>query len=676
MDPTVEQQAILDAFAGGGDLVITAGAGTGKTSTLKMMAGQTASSGLYIAFNKAIATEAKATFPPTTQARTGHSLAWGWARGNKAAKPVLEKIQNPSSGSLQAQADRLELSGMTVPTLAHVNQHYNAFQVLRWVSDMVAGFCQSADDQIAVDHLAAVPGLSDTTVTKIATELLPKAEQMWQDYLDPGGICRVTHDTYLKLWALSHPTLRGDYILFDEAQDANPVIASIVGAQEQQKIFVGDESQAIYRFRGAVDAMGSLLSGTKLSLTQSFRFGQPIAEAANCCLDVLDAPIRLTGNPDRTSHLVTASPFDAVLCRTNAGTISEIIGAQRAGLRTALVGGTVEAVRLVEAAEDLINGRKTRHPALSWFSSWAQVLEFVTDVGGDAELTMLVKLVTDFGTTPILQALNRCERDEYRADVVVSTAHKAKGREWNAVTLCRDFTVEGALQDLTDPGASPTTIAEARDELMLSYVAMTRAKLQLDPAQIGEDLTDHGFPTPTPPTAPAPSTAPGPTTTITLDLPTPVWQELQQRGYTEQSGRAADTDWINFVADLALLTADLADEVIGVDDLDAQIPPPLTEPPPETAADIIGTAKAKQVCKQLDHAVLTAAIEYTMSQSRHPLDLFEAALPAGLTINRRPGQNGISFNIDQTRISGFLFGPDYSGPQIIRRITASMEAPT
>ena len=40
----------------------------------------------------------------------------------------------------------------------------------------------------------------------------------------------VTHDTYLKLFQLSHPDLskRWDTILFDEAQDANPVTSVFV----------------------------------------------------------------------------------------------------------------------------------------------------------------------------------------------------------------------------------------------------------------------------------------------------------------------------------------------------------------------------------------------------------------------------------------------------------------
>ena len=57
-------------------LKIAAFAGTGKTSTLTFMAKSRTSSGLYLAFNKAIATEAKQKFPKTVDCRTTHSLAY------------------------------------------------------------------------------------------------------------------------------------------------------------------------------------------------------------------------------------------------------------------------------------------------------------------------------------------------------------------------------------------------------------------------------------------------------------------------------------------------------------------------------------------------------------------------------------------------------------------------
>src|SRR5262245_57460276 len=74
--PTEEQVAASDIFVAGRDLALVAGAGTGKTATLVMMAAATRRRGLYVAFNKAIADEARRRFGANVECRTAHSLAF------------------------------------------------------------------------------------------------------------------------------------------------------------------------------------------------------------------------------------------------------------------------------------------------------------------------------------------------------------------------------------------------------------------------------------------------------------------------------------------------------------------------------------------------------------------------------------------------------------------------
>src|SRR5215475_1576728 len=75
--PTPQQAAIKAAFKTGANLVIEAGAGSGKTTTLKMLAKDAVNRrGLYVAYNRAIANDAKASFPAGVQCSTAHSLAY------------------------------------------------------------------------------------------------------------------------------------------------------------------------------------------------------------------------------------------------------------------------------------------------------------------------------------------------------------------------------------------------------------------------------------------------------------------------------------------------------------------------------------------------------------------------------------------------------------------------
>ena len=74
--PTPEQLAIIDSARAGKGLVIQAGAGTRKTSTLRMVADAIGGrAALYVAYNKAVAAEAGASFPGHVACRTAHALA-------------------------------------------------------------------------------------------------------------------------------------------------------------------------------------------------------------------------------------------------------------------------------------------------------------------------------------------------------------------------------------------------------------------------------------------------------------------------------------------------------------------------------------------------------------------------------------------------------------------------
>ena len=72
---TEEQRAVIESKAD--SLVVNAFAGTGKTTMLVGFAeARPRSRILYLAFNKAVAEEAKARFPSNVDAKTSHSLAF------------------------------------------------------------------------------------------------------------------------------------------------------------------------------------------------------------------------------------------------------------------------------------------------------------------------------------------------------------------------------------------------------------------------------------------------------------------------------------------------------------------------------------------------------------------------------------------------------------------------
>jgi hypothetical protein len=412
--PTDEQQACIDAFLTNGSMVIDAGAGTGKTTTLRSMAAADTRRGVYLAFNRKTADEADASFPSHVLCKTGHSLSGGYRK-------FADRI---SSSQRTTMRDNANILGV-----------YESLQV---------------------------------------------AQRAWADLQNPagrlGGFRSIGHDVYLKLWALSEPTIQADYILLDEAQDSNPVIVDLVMKQSAQKIMVGDRNQAIYGWRGAENAMTEFDADHHLALTQSWRFGQAIADEANKWLTVLGAevngvPFRIIGNPHMDSRVEPLERPDTILCRTNAGALEAALNAQGRGYATAIVGGVRELQQFVEAANDLIAGQRTWHPDLATFGSWNEVQDYSEKDEG-ADLKKWVRMIDTHGTHTILEVCqNTVDERKGNPDIIVSTAHKAKGMEWSKVQIAPDF-------PKPDPEKDGGEVS--RPEAMLSYVAVTRAKDVLD----------------------------------------------------------------------------------------------------------------------------------------------------------------------------------------------------
>ena len=77
----------------------------------------------------------------------------------------------------------------------------------------------------------------------------------------------------MKVWAQTEPRIDADFILFDEAQDSDGVMLSVLGLQrEAQIIYVGDPYQQIHKWSGAVNAMAQI-DVPERALRESFRFG-------------------------------------------------------------------------------------------------------------------------------------------------------------------------------------------------------------------------------------------------------------------------------------------------------------------------------------------------------------------------------------------------------------------
>ncbi|MET9566274.1 UvrD-helicase domain-containing protein [Streptomyces tauricus] len=469
--PTDEQAHAADAFRAGHHLVLQAGAGTGKTSTLGLLSAGTPRRGRYLAFNKDIARDAAARFPRTVLCKTAHATAYA-ALGHR----YRSRLNSPRQSAWRTgqalgitRAVRIGNQEVSSRTLSHT--------VLRTVSR----YCHSADRTLARHHVPPLRGLNTAgSHSELAQQVLPFALKAWNDLQNPEqGVVRFEHDHYLKMWALTEPRVEADFLFLDEAQDTNPVLEEVFAAQRAhaQLVMVGDSAQAIYGWRGAQDVMTGF-DATPLTLTRSFRFGPLIAEEANRWLTLAEAPIRLTGTPAIATEMSPLQRPDAVLCRTNIGAMTEVMQLLTAGHRVALTRGGQQLASLALAARNLKDGRRTSHPELVLFPSWGELQDYAAHDPAGRDLQPFVDLVDTHGPDAILTAVDQLT-DETHADVTVSTAHTAKGREWPTVRIGNDFPAPKDTDQLDGQGRpvpEPVSDTDAR----LAYVAVTRARHHLD----------------------------------------------------------------------------------------------------------------------------------------------------------------------------------------------------
>lgn len=460
MQPTEEQERIVASDAG--SLVVEAGAGAAKTTTLGLYASARPRSRiLYLAFNKSIQLEAAARMPPNVNCRTTHSIAW-----RKATELFGGEASQRVGKTYASSVARTFRCGPLVATAA---------------LQAIQNWCGSLSSQIDASHVPTdiAERLADPgSVVEIA-------RATWARMCRPdGGELRLPHDGYLKLFQMEEPMLRGqDLVAVDEAQDLNMCTYDIVRRQCGGLVLVGDSAQQIFAFRGSANALRIHEAGHRLQLTRSFRFGESLAQMANALLDhfKLDNALHIVGAGRVPTRLtVDTQRSFAVLARTNAVVFEEAISFLSTNRRYHFVGGP-EGYRMEKLLDAYYlwagSGGQVRDPYLRSFGSFED-LQQLADDAADPELRHLVRVVEDYGgRVPALVdqiksrhvALDRAAWSDFEG-VFFSTAHKAKGLEFDQVWLADDF------MRFFEDGKELTAEEVEQADVNLLYVALTRAK--------------------------------------------------------------------------------------------------------------------------------------------------------------------------------------------------------
>lgn len=478
-----QQQAIIHSK---GDLVVAdAFAGCGKTTTaVGLCEANPKERILYLVLNTANAAEARARFPTNVRALTMHSLAW--------ADPGIRK----------AVGERLAKSwrAMVVKTEFDIDARraYLAQKVL-------ASFWASTDEHIGEQHVDALREKQDLS-DRDADYAVMDARAMWRRMLDPNDRCSIPHDAYLKMFVMRCKGLDYDRVIMDEAQDANPLSMQLLGKRSAAKLVcIGDRHQSIYLFRGAMNAMEKLSEGAdRYHLTQTYRFGPKIAAIANTILGDLKGETAKIEGLGRDKPWRGTSPTR--LARTNAQLFA--IAAERMGEGVNWVGKTSgrngEYVVGVDgpdkyglsALEDVYclyanQHHKIKNPALRSMNYQSYVAD--SEASQDAEGKIMVKLIEQHrhDTPALVESLRtQAVADPKDAQMLITTAHKSKGLEWDEVQIENDFEFLKEIEDNMATLSQPMS-AEQAQEVNLLYVAATRAQSAVKLNQETQDWLDN-----------------------------------------------------------------------------------------------------------------------------------------------------------------------------------------
>ena len=478
--PTSEQVDII-AHEPTEDLLVEAGAGTGKTTTLKAYARKWIERrAIYIVFNRAMAEASKGQFPRNVEVMTAHSYAYRSRGMQKYRSRIVPKIRRNHVRDMNLMLD---------------HPHLPRERMVAAVTDAIANFCNDSAAALEPRHC----GLG-TMPTNIANDLITKiiGPAVGEFLYYEKGNLPITHDIYLKRTQLEGGmTGNFEYIMVDEAQDLSPVLLSLLDKTDLPTIYIGDRFQSIYAFRGAIDAL-SQIEAKKLNLTQSWRFGEDVAEVANFILSRVTRPPewKLRGRPGHETQVIpyngNAPARSLLLSRTNSRLFEGLVNLS--GTTTFHVFGGFESIsNQVSSALALSRGDRSnvRDPLIMAYNSWEEMVGDADD--SDPEIKRLVKIISDYGSQipSILARLNTLYRPHmHDADIVMSTAHKAKGLESNCVVVLDDFNTPNELREQYEMRElDPTSY---NPELHLLYVALTRGinRMMVAPALYSEIMTE------------------------------------------------------------------------------------------------------------------------------------------------------------------------------------------
>ena len=465
MKHTNEQIAIFDCIENTEDhLIINAGAGTGKTTTIVEAAnrinGQKAA---FLAFNKSIATELAERLPTGVEAKTFHAFGFAAIR----AAGVKTKVNNFKVNNIIKELHGADfyiapLKKLVSLVKGSMIEGTNKKAINQLIDEYNINFNSDREERIAVESIPAI-----LTMCRTQTHIIDFDDMIWMPIVN------------------GYPFPKYDVLFVDEAQDFNEVQREMISLciNGGRCIIVGDKNQAIYGFRGAdsnsIDMFRQrLLKGERkineFPLSITWRCPNAVVREANRYVREFNAP-----DFAEEGAVIVDAPFnpqraDMVLCRYNAPLVSAFYDLISQG-KSAYVLGRDMTKGLITAVQKI---SKNNHMGVEEFmqlfqKDFAYNYQRLLDQNKENQamaledkrdcIMIFVKKATTVGG--IIEEIKRVFDGNDEGEIMLSTVHKAKGLEADNVYIL-------ATERMPHPYGN-------KEENNICYVAITRAKKNL-----------------------------------------------------------------------------------------------------------------------------------------------------------------------------------------------------
>lgn len=465
MKHTNEQTAIFDCIEKTENhLIINAGAGTGKTTTIveaaNRISGQKAA---FLAFNKSIATELAERLPTGVEAKTFHAFGFAAIRAAGVKTRVNNfKLNNIIKELLGADYYIAPLKKLVSLVKGGLVEATSRKDILSLIDEYNINFNSDREENIAIQSIPAI-----LTLCKTQTQHIDFDDMIWMPIVN------------------GYPFPKYDVLFVDEAQDFNEAQREMISKciNGGRCIIVGDKNQAIYGFRGAdSNSIGMfrkrlLKSQREISefpLSISWRCPKSVVREANRYVRDFNASdfaeegaviVDAAFNPQRN---------DMVLCRYNAPLVSAFYDLISQG-KSAYVLGRDMTKGLITAVQKIT---KNNHMGVDEFKQlfmkdYAYNYQRLLNQNKENQAMALedkrdcIMIFVNKATTVggIIEEIKRVFDGNDVGEIMLSTVHKAKGLEADNVYIL-------ATERMPHPYGN-------KEENNICYVAITRAKKNL-----------------------------------------------------------------------------------------------------------------------------------------------------------------------------------------------------